>query len=106
MALSLAIELTDEQLKAIAKAVAEEIGAAAQPKRGLLTVREAAARLNICESRVRELFNAGLLEGRRTGERGIRIFSDDVEAVVSGEKHLNTGRARMKTKTKTRNGKV
>lgn len=97
MGLPLTIELTDEQLKAIAKAVAEEIGtAAAQPKRALLTVKEAAARLNLCESRVRELFNAGLLEGRRTGERGIRIFSDDVEAVVSGDKHLNTGRTRLR----------
>ncbi len=66
-------------------------GAAARPSAKLLTVRQTAEILLVCDKTVRRLINAELLRAMRVG-RSLRISDDDLQVYLArcrqGDPHV------------------
>ena len=66
----------------------------ALPARGFLSVEEAARRLGITGSRVRQMLREDELLGEKLGERSWAVYRDSVDKAVKNQRDGGRGRPR------------
>lgn len=79
MSATLEVRLSDEQLEALAERIAVKMGEAAPKRSAPLSVKEAAAALNISQDSVRNRMKAGLIRKAPDMEGLTRIPQSEIQ---------------------------
>ena len=79
MSATLEVRLSDEQLEALAERIAVKMGEAAPRRKAPLTVKDAAAALNVGQDAIRSRIKAGLIRTVDDLEGLIRIPQSEIQ---------------------------